>query len=377
MPCFKLAKYENDFLFLDKDDLDKYREDLASDAIRQIFTKYKICFSNKDIIKHFTLDNRRDIEIERRGSRINARHEWINDIIYHNWKELTGYSIYISNAPFNISIIITSDNEKLCNSEIGNKPYYREKKDIFVQSSDNESKNVLKQLAAYQDFDEGFIKLQSMFLEDLMSEKTIKVTKELEELGKQFNNEQVKQLAEKKDKIEKALDDNMDWVDKKELDELRRMKDDQPTKEPTYGYIGELLYKKYLESKNSNFEHSSKEKKVPEYDFKVGKVYLDIKTTVQELENGEAPLYIHKNTHKFLKNNPKYDFRIIRVSLKDLEIYAEAKNVKDRFKDNEKGEDYEKACSDVAEQYWKNHKPKDFLKKLHEYKINSIVEGPQ
>jgi hypothetical protein len=379
-PSFKLVCYADSCSFLDRDDLKKYKTYLS--FMRHVFIENSICFSNKDIIKHFPVEGRKDVTIEEslRDMTGILKSEWNNDI-YKEWKCLSHITIIISHKTLDINLIIkVGDKEYPHNS--GKQAFYRNQKgdEIIIESLDNSAKNVLKKLEEHQeamDFGQDFIKLQSMFLEDLMKEDTIKGRKQLEEVGKQFNDELLKKIADNQKKVSDALDPLKTVISENELKELRKRskkkddEDDEPEIISIYGYIGELLYKEYLDQSKKKYEYSA-DNGTNEYDFKLNKTYIDIKTTVKSVKDGEAPFYIHKTQYKFLKDYPNKDYRIIRLSLSEMGIKDNAKRIKDLHKGQDPHENpqLKNKCKELVKDYWNNQQPKSFKDEIiHEYKI--------
>jgi hypothetical protein len=131
-----------------------------------------------------------------------------------------------------------------------------------------------------------------------------------------------------------------------------------------------------LKRRQKKFTYAAETEAKNEYDFtyKDGSktIYVDVKTTASSIEEGKAPFYIHKTQYPFMKQHPKYDYRIVRVSLKDTGVYEKAKIIKRKYngQDLRQGGDLKNACQELAKDYWQeNSDAKVFREKMHEYKV--------
>jgi hypothetical protein len=260
------------------------------------------------------------------------------------------------------------DNEILYSNETKEQPFYRNEDGIIIQCEEFNAKDVLKTLEYYQQdlkISQEFIRLQSLFLEDAMNvpqdmkkqvQDAIDANKPLlvDKYGfSDMKDEELKKLFKNKDKALKEQEE-----------------DSEPEIDDVYGYIGELIYKGFLEKSKAEYNYTADDAEVGgAYDFEVDKFYIDTKTTAKSLGEGKAPFYIHKTQHKFLIDHPDADYQVVRLSLKDMGIHEKAKAVKKIGKKPREEADTKKACENLVEQYWCSHHPNSFLKTIHEYKI--------
>lgn len=155
-------------------------------------------------------------------------------------------------------------------------------------------------------------------------------------------------------------------------------KNDEPEETPLSticGYIGEQLYKKFLDYKKMSYEYSA-EFRVGAYDFKLGDTYIDVKTNVKTLKDGATPFYVHSSQHRFLRENPEADFKMFRISLTDLGLCQEYRDIKAKYSNNEDprlNSQLSEECNSLADRFWnKIDALKLFVNQCHEYKIRLI-----
>jgi hypothetical protein len=155
------------------------------------------------------------------------------------------------------------------------------------------------------------------------------------------------------------------------------MDEEEPTSKvrAVIGYIGEQVYDRYLTKRGIEHEYVAEHE--GEYDFKVKQgdetVYVDVKTNLYSLEDGTAPFYIHKSQSAFMQKHPDAKFRIVRVSLKDINIEREYTRIKDIYgaeADPAINEKLQKECQKIADTYWKGASIEVFDAKSPEYGLS-------
>ena len=170
-----------------------------------------------------------------------------------------------------------------------------------------------------------------------------------------------------------AIDER--WEDIRKA--LQTMDEEEPTSmvRATIGYIGEQIYDRYLMKRGIPHEYVAEHE--GEYDFKVKQgnetVYVDVKTNLYSLEDGTAPFYIHKSQSAFMQKHPDAKFRIVRVSLKDINIereYARIKKIYGAETDPATDTKLQKECQKIADKYWRGASIDVFDAKSPEYGLS-------
>lgn len=143
------------------------------------------------------------------------------------------------------------------------------------------------------------------------------------------------------------------------------------------GYIGELIYERYLKKVSKEYDFVA-DKGVGEYDFKIlnEDKYVDVKTSLYTLKDGTAPLYIHRSQNEFMKSHPTSKYRIVRISLDDINLRAEYQYLREKYGvsvNPRENDSLKQECKRIADQYWQNAKIDDFESVSPEYAIR-IVE---
>ena len=351
---------------------------------------------------------------------------------WKNSDESKGITIHTSEKPIvmNFNIVSSSASifvEKMHDSEFG----YELGKRIVIQQPNKSGLSLMKTIAKYISsigfFQEPFIALQSLYVDqwerlqqgggdnagngksniDLsnsslteepaqeainkISTETVEnielvnnITKrmngdELDKLNEvaepikkliELDKEDIKRIAEKKDKILQMVDD---------LDEAEEEKESQVRQ--TIGFIGELIYSHYLENKklvkDKDFIHAAL-KGVGEYDFEVKteNMFVDVKTTLYRLKDGTAPFYLHRSQNVFMQKHPDSKYHIVRISLIDLNLKRAYEKLCVTYgkEANPMGNPrLKKTCEDVAKQYWRGAKVEEFVVLSPEYAIKRVV----
>jgi hypothetical protein len=359
---FKYEEYEENSPFLDKSDI---RSIPFNDRqIKNIFKSKSIYYKEKK--NHFSIQNHIEIEVQTRcNTKIGNKVEW-NDKVYKKWKkeEAKPNVILLSEEGLSVEFSMHLEEQEIYKQTDEKSFFWDKDKDEIIIQSKQDRKSVKTKLDAFIEENTtcapSILKLYSMLIDDIDN-----VTPELRDVVDKFDKKTIKAIVEKEDTIREALKDDMMVIPKEKFEEL------EPKIDAIYGYIGELIYKEYLVK--SALTHKSSNK--PEYDFTYEDaehtIYIDVKTNAGSVKDGKAPFYIHKTQYPFIKTHPDYDYRIVRISLKDLSIYKQAKSVKNRYPgvDPRENDEAKKECQKVANEYWKETTSDDFLQKLHIYKI--------
>lgn len=341
--------------------------------------------------------------------------EW-DDLVYNKWKsteESKGIVIKLSNKPVEVNLAIQSGEEKLFQEKSKNSDFgYIWDKLVVVKYQPNVDTTIIKKLssaaAEIDFFKQPFIHLQSMYIDELenvsaqkiaeaeaaiaaagngvqiadnelvikknpdVSEDKIQdvidnITEEaadkiesLNEIANNFDEDEMKNLIDNMDKVKQILDD---VIEEEKESQVRQ----------TIGFIGELIYAHYLESKKKEFVHAALEG-VGDYDFhnKTDNNYVDVKTTLYSLKDGTAPFYLHRSQNVFMQKNPESKYHIVRISLIDLNLKKSYEELRDTYgKDANPLENphLRKQCQAVAKRYWRGAKIEEFDTLSPEYAI--------
>ena len=325
--------------------------------------------------------------------------------VYTQWRttdESEGVRIFISEQPVNIVITVTdesSGNEALKISSRNDLfGFDKDAKTVVIQHPNAEELTEMKTLervAKAEDFFKNpFISLQSIYVEmvesgvdpnalDENEKKAVEMANKLGEdtLNKLNENldavkdiveglteEELKIVAENKDKIQNLLEEIP--VDDESMQSLVRK---------TIGYIGELIYEQYLKNNGIKYTYAAQEG-VGDYDFELlptdkrSSIYVDVKTNLYSFkeEAGAVPFYIHKSQNRFMQQHPKEPFRIVRISLTDLDLNSSYERIRDLYgpeADCDTNPQLKKACQDIAKKYWRAAKIEEFDNATPEYGI--------
>lgn len=332
--------------------------------------------------------------------------------------------------------IMTSDtsifSDKMHDSEFGYEPGKR----VVIQQPNKEGislmKTIAKHIASMEFFKEPFIALQALYVDqwELMqqgliengdgtggkegngksnidlsqsllteeqaqeainkiSEKTAENIEQVNNITKQMNREELDKLND----VAEPIKDLIEGLEKEDIERLAKNKNklmqmmddleeaEEEEKESqvrqTIGFIGELIYSRYLENKKlvkgQDFIHAALEG-VGEYDFEVKtkKMYVDVKTTLYSLKDGTAPFYLHRSQNVFMQKYPNSKYHIVRISLIDLNLRKSYEELRDTYgKDANPLENkrLRDRCEKLAEKYWKGAQIDEFDALSPEYAI--------
>ena len=323
--------------------------------------------------------------------------------VYNQWKESDeseGIRIFLSQHPVGITLFvadestgrhavdITSSSDLFGHDSIN--------KFVIIQHPNPESLTEMKTLErvakAALFFKDPFISLQSIYVEmvesgidpNALDENEQKAVEMANKLGKDaldkindnldtvkeivegLTEDELKIVAENKDKIQNLLEEIP--VDDESMQSKVRK---------TIGYIGELIYKIYLENNNIDFDYAAA-RGVGDYDFKLmataerPALYVDVKTNLYSFKEESVPFYIHKSQNRFMQLHPDEPFRIVRISLTDLDLNQTYEHIRDFFgaeADYELNPELKARCEKVARDYWKSARIEEFDAASPEYGI--------
>jgi hypothetical protein len=242
----------------------------------------------------------------------------------------------------------------------------------FIKDEDKPILNILEENKEFTEIkDEDFIKLQYLYIQKteaiLNNPKKQKDNKDINgSSGKAPNSHHTntsngnvninKKLSKEAEKELNKLLDKIDEETLKKLakntDLLKKLADDldetDAKKNPVTGYLGESLVFHWLKEKKKYNEVNYVADKKPEFDIEVKSgneiKLIDVKTTIKNLkgDNGAIAFYIKSSQYKFIEQNPKDNYSITRLSLKDLGIEKEAREFYNKNKRDELSEQVKK-----------------------------------
>lgn len=351
--------------------------------------------------------------------------EW-EEPIYKHWKEKEGITIYTSPNKIGTDFFIQRNKETIFQEQIKERSfgYDHIKKFIvvnFPNSGNDKLLTLLTKVSEYAPFfTQPFVRLQQMFLEDYQNIQAEaekhnldikKVVKEAINAKKTGTNEQPgegekepannegdvnlgldqetkKKLENNKDAVKdiiksysedelKKLAENPEDI-KAKLEDIEEEEDPESQVRQTIGYIGELIYKYYLQDKlYKDMEFAADEGK-GEYDFKYDNIYVDVKTNLYSFKGSTVPFYLHISQSKFLQEHPESNYRIVRISLKDLDLEEEYLRIRSLYgvdtnpRENER---LKKDCDKIARKYWRKANIEEFNSLSPEYSIKLEVKN--
>ena len=329
--------------------------------------------------------------------------EW-NTNAYEQWKgsdDSGGVRIFLSQDPVDIILSVINESTGEHALKIASKSdlfgYDADEKKVIIQHPNQEGLTEMKTLErvakATQFFKDPFIALQSIFVDmveqgidpNALSESEKKAVEIAQALGEDAVDKINENLETIKDIVEGLTEDELKTVslNKSRIRNLlQEMPDDddeslQSKVRKTIGYIGELIYEQYL--KNNHIEHEyAAAQGVGDYDFKLKAtttrrtIYVDVKTALYSFKEENVPFYIHKSQNRFMQMHPDEPFRIVRISLTDLNLKQAYEHIRDYFgaeADYEVNPELKKRCQKIAKDYWRGAKIEEFDSASPEYGI--------
>ena len=413
LSVYRLERVDADYHILYEEDRFVFSRRLfVSNALsRLVSEKHLYHCQGIDIVHKYKLDNDRRWRVSRVAKEDDAFNEW-GDSLYKEWYSLYRIKILLSAQEIAITFSIVCGSEEVFAENIKNAEFgYSRNSFVVLKYPNSDRKSVVKtiesHLAITQDqallgwFQKPFIALQGMFLDrldeleriaedkglevkDFITEYTATPASKEDKALTSLTNEQKKKLSSNIDSVltlcDQFTDDDLTYL-KDNLDKIREMmsdeKDEQSQVRQIIGYIGELIYEHYLKEKlRVNYEFSA-DNGVGEYDFKYTDtdghaVYVDVKTNLYSLKDGNSPFYLHRTQNGFMHANPQADYRIVRISLKDLHLdkgYADARDVHGKDQDPRVNQRLNDECRRIAKNYWRMAKIEEFTSDSPEYAI--------
>ena len=413
LSVYRLERVDADYHILYEEDRFVFSRRLfVSNALsRLVSEKHLYHCQGIDIVHKYKLDNDRRWRVSRVAKEDVAFNEW-GDSLYKEWYSLYRIKILLSAQEIAITFSIVCGSEEVFAENIKNAEFgYSRNSFVVLKYPNSDRKSVMKtiesHLAITQDqallgwFQKPFIALQGMFLDrldeleriaedkglevkDFITEYTATPASKEDKALTSLTNEQKKKLSENLDSVltlcDQFTDDDLTYL-KDNLDKIREMmadeKDEQSQVRQIIGYIGELIYEQYLKEKLKVEYEFSADEGIGAYDFKYTDtdghtVYVDVKTNLYSLKDGNSPFYLHRMQNGFMHENPQADYRIVRVSLKDLNLdksYADARDIHGKDQNPRDNWRLKRECQRIAKNYWRVAKIEEFAEDSPEYAI--------
>lgn len=331
------------------------------------------------------------IQIEKAPAKDKTAREW-DDKVYKKWTKESGIQIFITPQNVSTSVVFkTSDKTiKTIGFKDGADGF---KKNEMIILKDPSPKKVSQSLTDicnrmgddYKWFHQPFIQYLSMALNGVEEESEDTTTASTDQgyptnhgisygpsVGHGSGNLNVKE--ENKD-ILKALDewehDLLDWMkdNKDEIEHLKKNPDSQIRK--ISGYLGEQLYYQYMRKLGIKVEDITEEGFA---DFQKEDGSVDVKTNIGSMRSEPKPIHLHKETQRYLNENPQNQLFIFHISLADVGIesdYRELERRYGKYADPRLDDKLRKECDDLAVKYWKKKNVDDFRDETCEYLLKT------
>lgn len=141
----------------------------------------------------------------------------------------------------------------------------------------------------------------------------------------------------------------------------------------TIGIIGRLIYEQYLIDNNIPYE-KAEGSEVMYYDYKIKgeEQYVTIRTTEKSIIDRNFDIGLRAAQNAFLKEHPNAQFRMVRISISDINVEPEYKEIIGLYgkEINPSMDDrFLKNCKKLAQNYWKGATITDFDEASPEYLI--------
>lgn len=370
-------------------------------ALKNFFRQHKVCGYTVNYLSKQNLNDRTRYRINTTAEKKDYE-EW-GAKVYTQWRntdESEGVRIYLSEQPVNIVLTVTDESSGQEALKLSSRDdlygFDKESKTVIIQHPNAEYPSEMKTLervAKAEDFFKNpFISLQSIYVDmveqgydpNALDENEKKAVEIAQKLGEEniekinenldtikdivegLTEEELKTVAENKDKIKNLLEDFQD--DDESMESKVRK---------TIGYIGELIYQQYLENNHIKYDYAASHG-VGDYDFMLPAtdarptLYVDVKTNLYSFKEEAVPLYIHKSQNAFMQKHPDEPFRIVRISLADLELTKSYERVRDLYgaeADYEADSRLKKDCQKIAKDYWRKARIEEFDAASPEYGI--------
>lgn len=314
----------------------------------------------KELMRKHLLANNKMLTLKYQSTRDNSWKEW-NDTTYQRWlkmPESEQIHIYCANEPISSKIHFMDGRKSLIELPLQEGALYGYTFDekgkllevavTFPNGNDHNMYRALENnaVANIPEFQQPFIALQGLKLAELMDDD---IKPEVMDALKKLNEDQLQQI------IEGNFGNGDGSGDGKKQNDKSEDKEDEPKENRISGFIGELLYKKYLEKKGYfyNWDAQNGEGR---YDFSIdNNSYVEIKTNVRTIKDGRAPFYLHRNQMEFLHQNQIEKYYVCRLSITDLGLYAHYKEIRERYgmdTDPNLNSSLLSECEKMVKDYW-------------------------
>ena len=339
-----------------------------------------------------------------------VEHQEYHDDVYDQWKstpESKGITIQVTDKDISMSFCIRDANGSVFEDQSTNTEFGTVRnKAVIVKHPNDEGLSVLKCVAKHiaeaDFFKEPFIALQALYVDQweqgsgkssltrgTITEDTAKNLDKINNLTKEFNDDELTKLIDMNNPIKELIN----FLNKEKLERLAQNKEKivqlldeekEAKVNKIIGYLGERLYMGYLYAKEKEYDYAAM-RGVGAYDFELKNdhVFVDVKTSVGSLKDGNTPFYLHKSQDEFMKSHPDAEFHIVRISLSDLDpienrykkLYEHVCKHYGADADPMTDEYVSDCCKAIAQSYWEeDHSTKEFEERTSEYAIRTIAE---
>lgn len=420
-PIYTVELYNEDSLFLYSYDVQSnfgFRDLMNTDiGLRNVFETNVIFESSYDLVRKHSIEDSQIVQLSDIAE--SSQTKELEDNIYAKWRQLEASAnirIYVSESDIKRVIKLTNkgDQSELYSKSVTSSDYGANNtaKSIIVKWRKGDNRSIMKKLEScsneVQFFKDPFIALQGLYVEQLellqlaadqkgvdienlivnytnpdaskkggnsanlpskLQNKTPNEIQSLEKVSETFTPEELNFIAEHKDAVQDVIQD----VTQDLIEEIEEEQVSQARK--TIEFIGELIYEYYLRDQlQVEYEYSAQEG-VGEYDFKRkdNNTYVDIKTCLYSIRSGAVPFYLHKLQNQFMQQNPNAPFRIVRISLKDLDLVKSYERIRDTYgvdSDYEYNKELRKECEKIARNYWRTATVSEFEASAPEFSIS-------
>lgn len=367
--------------------------------VQDYFAKHMVCdFIDERLFHKMHLDESREITVIDSAIQDKDCKEW-SDELYKEWRakrESDNIRIFTTPKHVQRNFVLSTIEKDILNINLESREYgYAEGSFVIVTHPNSSGESIMKALEKVSSVAD-FFKLPFIALQSLYVEQMLNIQKEAEKNNVTISDI-IKNVSKEKGNKEtispelKFIQENLSEDEQKaiiaNIDKIRDLLADEeelPSKaRALIGFIGELIYERYLKHTNQSYEFSA-DKGIGEYDFKIkgeddkGDIYVDIKTNLYSFADGNIPFYLHASQGAFLQKHPDARYHIVRISLKDLNLAAKYEDV--RYMDDKENLDPRQnpavraKCEKIADNYWKQARISEFRGNSKEYMIR--LEAP-
>ena len=406
-PCLRLAEGVNNPLYL----IEAYEVSKRCFVHQyEVSMKFRKWIKNQNICvvpqSDFLVDHKlnRNLRVEANQVALENKDtiEW-DGVLYNEWKKsYPKCRILLSNLPIVIYFTIKCKEKILYEEQIGNQEFGYGRSIDNIESyvivrNEKTTKQVIDNLKVCQNeeslvwFRPAYIELQDLLINMIQEKQDVDeilspnyslglrtFTASEHSRGNLYVSED--KLVAIKGLMEQLSAEELEVINER-IDDIRKVlqviDEDEPTSKvrAIIGYIGEQVYDRYLTKRGIEHEYVAEHE--GEYDFKVKQgddtIYVDVKTNLYSLEDGTAPFYIHKSQSAFMQQHPEAKFRIVRLSLKDIDIDTDYIRLKEVFgveADPTTNIELQKRCQKIADNYWQGASIEIFDAKSPEYGLS-------